>query len=94
MSEVGDNPQASFGWANYFYQENVYTDKALEWTNAAVEARPIYWTYALKARLLERTGDKGEAMELAKKAIQLAEEGENQFAKQAAGQLEEEMAAW
>ena len=38
--------------------------------------------------------EKGEAMELAKKAIQMAEEGENQFAKQAAGQLEEEIAAW
>lgn len=95
LKESAENAEAAFGWARYFYAENVHTEKALEWVDAAVEARPSYWTLSAQARLQQRVGKVDEAKATAQKAIGLvADDPYAEFAKPDAEELSEEMKDW
>lgn len=63
-----------FDAANYYLDNNMDINKALEWVNKVVEKDKQYWTYSLRARILAKLGqcDKARAdanlsMEMAKK---------------------------
>jgi hypothetical protein len=97
LKETAADAQAASGWAGYFYREKIHTEKALEWTNAAVAAEPSYWSVSQQARLQQRAGQVEAAKATAKKAIEMAQADESQYAEAAreeAKGLAEEMKDW
>ena len=63
--------------AAYCLQNNTELDKAMNWINASTEINENYWNLRIKARLLEKTGNKAEAVPLMEKAIKYGKEMEN-----------------
>ena len=63
--------------ATYCLQNNVELDKAMNWINASTEINENYWNLRIKARLLEKTGNKEEAVSTMEKAIKLGNEMDN-----------------
>ncbi|MCP4654159.1 MAG: DUF2911 domain-containing protein [bacterium] len=95
LKDAADDAEAAFGWARHFYAENVHTEKALEWVDAAVAAGPSYWNLSAQARLQQRAGKVDEAKVTAKKAIGMAADDQYaQFAKPDAEELSEEIKSW
>jgi hypothetical protein len=87
-----------YGWANYFYQQDQHLDEAVGWAAKAAEANPIYWTHALRARLLAKTGQRGEASGAAGQAVELGQkalaESPNPNLERDLKTLQEEMKGW
>jgi tetratricopeptide (TPR) repeat protein len=65
--------QAAF----YCLQNNLDLDKAMNWINASTEINENYWNLRIKARLLEKQGNKKEAIILMEKAINYGNEMRN-----------------
>jgi hypothetical protein len=67
-----------WNWTNYFYQQGWNTPEALTWANDLAEQAPMYWTYALQARLLARAGKTKEALAAGRLALERAKEEASQ----------------
>lgn len=67
-----------WNWANYCYQSGVNTEEALTWASNLAQAAPMYWTYALEARLLAKNERAEEAIASAEKALERAKEESEQ----------------
>ncbi len=95
LKEAAEDAEAAFSWARYFYAENIHSEKALEWVDAAVAAEPSYWNLSAQARLQHRVGKVDEAKVAAEKAIAMAADDQYaQFAKPDAEELSKEMQDW
>jgi len=66
--------RAVWTWANYFYQNGYNTAEALDWATDLAESAPMYFTYALQARLLAVNGRRAEAVAAAERALRLVDE--------------------
>jgi len=64
--------------ANYYFEWEKDNDKALEYVNKAIAARPDgFWMYLLKAKILKAKGNKEQAKEAALKCKELADKAGN-----------------
>lgn len=87
--------RAVWTWANYFYQSGYNTAEALTWATDLAESAPMYFTYALQARLLAINGRPAEAVPAAERALALAEQENAQPGVQAdAEELERLVEEW
>jgi len=55
--------------ANYCLESGNNLEKGLEWVNLSIANQKTYWNMLLKARLLEKTGQKDDAVATLKEAI-------------------------
>ncbi|MEM9293058.1 MAG: DUF2911 domain-containing protein [Acidobacteriota bacterium] len=62
-----------WNWAQYFYQERTNLDEALEWVTGLANNAPMYWTLALKARILAATDQVDAAIDTASQAADMAD---------------------
>ncbi len=62
--------------ANYCLQNNVDLDKGLKWINISTMINENYWNTRIKARFLEKTGKKEEAITLMEKALEMGKKME------------------
>ena len=90
--------QAVWQWANYFLQNEAHEKEALEMATWVAGQREIYWTVALMARLQAANGMSEQALESAKKAMELGkqaqEQNANQFMATDMEKLEGEVGEW
>ncbi len=67
-----------FNAALYYLENGKDLNKALEWFNKATEQNPsAFWVWHQKAKCLAKLGKKKEAIESAKKSIELAKQAQN-----------------
>lgn len=65
------------GAATYYFETNQNLDKALAYTDKAIEQNPkAFWMYHLKAKIAAKMGKKDMAIEAAKKSMEVAKGGE------------------
>lgn len=57
--------------ASFAFERNLVPDEALAWVDKSIAMRETYNNLALKARMMERRGNKAEARKLAERAIAL-----------------------
>ncbi|MGE5805263.1 MAG: DUF2911 domain-containing protein [Ignavibacteria bacterium] len=62
--------------ANYCLQNNIDLDKGLKWINISTMINENYWNTRIKARFLEKTGKKEEAIALMEKALEMGKKME------------------
>jgi hypothetical protein len=62
-----------WSWAHYFYVNRFNTPQALAWATDLAEAAPMYFTLALQARLLAVEGQPEQAVEVARRALEMAQ---------------------
>jgi hypothetical protein len=62
--------------ANYCLQNNADLDKGLKWINISTMINENYWNTRIKARFLEKTGKKEEAIALMEKALEMGKKME------------------
>jgi hypothetical protein len=68
------NPMFLFSAAMFYYENNLDLNKALEWMNAAIAARPgQMWMIYRKGLILAKMGDKAGAKAAAEESIALSE---------------------
>ncbi len=73
----GDKPPY-FQAANFYFEWEKNNDKALEYVNKAIDARPdAFWMYLLKAKILKEKGNKADAKAAALKCKELATTAKN-----------------
>jgi len=72
-----ENANVYFQAANYYFNTNRDLQKALEWTNKAVEADPQFWKVHLQAKLLEKLGRCPDAVKAAEQSKKMAQENKN-----------------
>jgi len=63
--------------ATYCLQNNVSLEEGLNWAEASILLKEVYWNTRIKAQLLEKLGKKEEAIATMQKAIKLGAEMEN-----------------
>jgi len=68
----------TFQAANYCLQNDVALEEGLNWIEASVLIKEVYWNTRIKAQLLEKLGKKSEAIAAMQKAIKLGAEMENE----------------
>ncbi len=61
--------------ALYCFQQEIHLDKAHDWTDRSLIAKPTYSNLELKARLLRRLGQNQAALEHLDRALAMAKEG-------------------
>jgi len=61
--------QDYFDAARYSLDQGGHRAEALGWADRAVAAKPMFWTYEVKARVLQREGRTAEALALLDKAM-------------------------
>ncbi len=84
-----------WNWTNYCYQNGLNLEEALGWAASIAQSAPIYWTHALHARLLARTGSPAEAIAAGERALERAVEEKDQPGVEADSKsLADEVAAW
>ena len=66
-----------FQAAQYCLTNDVNLDEAMKWIEASTLLNENYWNMRIKARLLEKTGKKGEAVTVLKKAIDYGSKMQN-----------------
>lgn len=87
--------RAVWTWANYLYQQEWNLEEALEWASTLSAEAPMYWTHALEARLLAKTGQVKAARTAAKKALARVEsEAEQPGVTADAEALGDELEGW
>lgn len=87
--------RAVWNWANYLYQQGWNLEEALGWASTLADEAPMYWTHALEARLLAKTGQVEQAKTAAAAALERAEaEAEQPGVTADAEALTEEQAGW
>lgn len=72
-----DNPSLLYSAATYYYNNDKDLDLAYEWIEESVSSDPKYWTLHLKAKIELAMGKKTEALESAKKSMEMADEVNN-----------------
>ncbi|MDX1582028.1 MAG: DUF2911 domain-containing protein [Thermoanaerobaculia bacterium] len=77
--------------ASYAYSEGLVNDEALVWIDRSILLQETWWNLSLKARMLAEIGEKDRAIEVAERALEVAEAMENP---PNTASLEEEMAEW
>ncbi|MDA9706720.1 DUF2911 domain-containing protein [Bacteroidota bacterium] len=79
---LSDNPKSSdyYAAAVFYRQENINLDKALEWMNKAIEMNesPRFWQYRQQSLIMAANNKFAEAVDAAKKSLNLAIEADNQ----------------
>ena len=79
---LSDNPQSSdyYAAAVFYRQENTNLDKALEWMNKAIEMNesPRFWQYRQQSLIMAANDKFADAVDAAKKSLNLAIEADNQ----------------
>ena len=79
---LSDNPKSSdyYAAAVFYRQENINLDKALEWINKAIEMNesPRFWQYRQQSLIMAANDKFAEAVDAAKKSLNLAIEADNQ----------------
>ena len=77
-----DNPKSSdyYAAAVFYRQENINPDKALEWINKAIEMNesPRFWQYRQQSLIMAANNKFADAVDAAKKSLNLAIEADNQ----------------
>ena len=63
--------------ATYCLQNNVSLEEGLNWAEASILLKEVYWNTRIKAQLLEKLSKKDEAIATMQKAIKLGAEMEN-----------------
>ncbi|RMH22525.1 MAG: DUF2911 domain-containing protein [Acidobacteria bacterium] len=92
---AGTDPRAPYTWAQYFYNNDMHLDAALSWAEQAAAASDIYWTHALKARLLAKHGRHADAVAAAEHALTVIDGSPSaEFAARDAERLREEIKGW
>ena len=87
--------QAVWRWTDYLYRQGWNLEEALEWATTLAEQAPMYWTHALHARLLARTGKPSEAAASARAALErVAVEADQPGVSADAEILKGELAQW
>lgn len=71
------NPGLYYQAANYYYTNNKGFIQAYEWIKKSVDEDPKYWTVHLKAKIELALGLRKEAIESAKKSMEMAKEAKN-----------------
>lgn len=81
IQTVMNGPSADdyFAAAQYYYQSNKESQKALEWVNKAIamKGEDAFWYLRLKALLHYRLGEKKNALETAKRSLESAQKANN-----------------
>lgn len=79
---LSDNPKSSdyYAAAVFYRQENINLDKALEWMNKAIEMNesPRFWQYRQQSLIMAANNKFYDAVNAAKKSLDLAIEADNQ----------------
>ena len=79
---LSDNPKSSdyYAAAVFYRQENINLDKALEWMNKAIEMNesPRFWQYRQQSLIMAANDKYADAVDAAKKSLNLAIEADNQ----------------
>lgn len=79
---LNNNPKASdfYAAAVFYRQENIMLDKALEWMNKAIEMTesPKFWQYRQQSLIMAANNKYKNAVEAAKKSLELATKADNQ----------------
>ena len=79
---LSDNPKSSdyYAAAVFYRQENINLDKALEWMNKAIEMNesPRFWQYRQQSLIMAANYKYADAVDAAKKSLNLAIEADNQ----------------
>tara|TARA_Y100001958_G_C21244575_1_gene573832 strand:+ start:1268 stop:2122 length:855 start_codon:yes stop_codon:yes gene_type:complete len=79
---LSDNPKSSdyYAAAVFYRQENINLDKALEWMNKAIEMNesPRFWQYRQQSLIMAANDNFADAVDAAKKSLNLAIEADNQ----------------
>ncbi|MFN5886389.1 MAG: tetratricopeptide repeat protein [Flavobacteriales bacterium] len=71
---AGPTPNDYHAAAKYYYDEKIDNEKALEWVNLALKARPeAYWMLRTKSLIQASLGQYKEAILTAESCIKLAE---------------------
>ena len=77
-----DTPKSSdyYAAAVFYRQENINPDKALEWINKAIEMNesPRFWQYRQQSLIMAANNKFADAVDAAKKSLNLAIEADNQ----------------
>jgi Protein of unknown function (DUF2911) len=69
-----DAPGKPYFWAaQYFYNHNKDMKLADKWIDEAIKERDAFFTVHLKAKILERLGDKAGALATAKRSLEMSE---------------------
>lgn len=83
--------------AQYYFKRDMELDRALQWVNQSIKIKDSFWNWELKARILEKTGKRPEAIEAMKKAIALSKAkplGKGGPPREYTEGLERDLAAW
>lgn len=79
---LSDNPKSSdyYAAAVFYRQENINLDKALEWMNKSIEMNesPRFWQYRQQSLIMAANDKYADAVDAAKKSLNLAIEADNQ----------------
>jgi len=79
---LSNNPKSSdyYAAAVFYRQENINLDKALEWMNKAIEMNesPRFWQYRQQSLIMAANDKFADAVDAAKKSLNLAIEADNQ----------------
>ena len=79
---LSDNPKSSdyYAAAVFYRQENINLDKALEWMNKSIEMNesPRFWQYRQQSLIMAANDKFADAVDAAKKSLNLAIEADNQ----------------
>ena len=71
-----------FDAAEYYFDNNLDLNQALNWANKVVEKDKQYWTYNLRANILAKLGQCSKAVEDAKMTVEMAKkEGDDSYVK-------------
>ncbi len=71
----GPNENFYFQAAMYYFNNDKDINKAVEWINKSGDDK--FWVLTQKARIMDKAGKREDAIEISKKAMQLAEENKN-----------------
>ena len=96
VKDAGPNDgRQVWNWANYMLRHDLHTDEAEGWAANLAQVAPMYWTYALQARLEAHNGKKEAATATAAKALERAEaEAEQPGVSNDSANLAKELETW
>lgn len=77
IDQQPQNPGLYYQAANYYFTNNKDMNLAYDWITRSVNDDPKYWTMHLKAKIELALGKKTEALESARKSMEMAKEAKN-----------------
>lgn len=77
IDQEPQNPGLYYQAANYYFTNNKDMNQAYVWIKKSVDADPKYWTMHLKAKIELALGMKKEALESARKSMEMSKEAKN-----------------